>query len=62
MKYFSSLSSVENLIASLMNSTVNFTQNTDMNHEEMSAISVFKANFTMEFTSLAMNFLESHEF
>ena len=35
---------------------VNFTLKTDMNHEAVSAISVFGVKFSLEFTSLAINF------
>ena len=48
MKNFSSLSSVEKFIASIVNSTVNSTQKKKiiknrMNHEAICAISVFQA-------------------
>ena len=53
IKSFSLLSSISKLYAK---------NRYCMNHEAMSAISVFRVKFTLEFTSWQLSFLESHEF
>ena len=59
IKSFSLVSSIEKFIALVVNSTVNFTLYKNrycMNYEAMSATSVFRVKFTLQFTSLAIIF------
>ena len=58
MKSFSLLSSIDKFhcLTSEFHGTFYAKNRYRMNHEAMSTISVFRVKFTLEFTSLAINF------
>ena len=63
IKYFSLLSSTEksHCLTSEFHGKFYAKNRYRMNHEEMSAISVFLVKFTLQFTSLAFFFFEPNE-